>query len=139
MRSHRHRHTMKRAAGLNGLGAGWAGRYQIGSYLANAVQSADWRPPEAPGVYIVSEHEWRDVPDSTCGLLYVAKAAYVRYRLANFCVKCVGSQPTVATRRLTGIAVAKRSGIGIVSHARPNPLAFTSDGVVILLVWIARR
>ena len=63
MRSQRHRHTMKSATGLNGRGAGWAGPYQIGSYLANAVRSADSRPPEAPGVYIISERQWQDMPD----------------------------------------------------------------------------
>ncbi len=81
---------MKRAAGLNGRGAGWAGPYQIGTYLANAVQSAESRPPEGPGVYIVSEHEWRDRPDSTCGLLYVGRAPYVRYRIGQLLCEMFG-------------------------------------------------
>ena len=80
---------MKRASGLDGLGAGWAGPFQIGSYLANAVRSADSRPPEAPGVYIVSERQWHGMPDPTCGLLYVARVAYVRYRIGQLlCEMC---------------------------------------------------
>jgi len=89
MRSHRHRHTVKRATGLNGRSAGWAGPFQIGSYLANAIQFADSRPPEAPGVYIISERQWGALPDTTCGILYVARAAYVRFRIGQLlCDMC---------------------------------------------------
>ncbi len=89
MRSHRHRHTMKRATELNGRNAGWAGPYQIGSYLANAVHFEGSRPPEAPGVYVISERQWRDLPDTDCGLLYVARAAYIRYRIGQLlCEMC---------------------------------------------------
>jgi len=96
MRSHRHRHTMKRASVLNGSGVGWVGPYQIGSYLASAVRFADSRPPETSGVYVVSERPWGDVPDRACGLLYVARAAYVRYRIGQLlCEMCGFTSDTV--------------------------------------------
>jgi len=89
MRSHRHRHTMKRTDGLHGRSTAWAGPYQIGSYLENAVRFAHLRPPEAPGVYVISERGWGDLPDRSCGLLYVSRAAYVRLRIGQLlCDMC---------------------------------------------------
>lgn len=89
MRSHRHRHSMRNVTPLNGSGTGWVGPYQISSYLGNAVREADARPPEAPGLYIVSEHAWRRLPDGDGGLIYVGRAAYIRYRIGQLlCEMC---------------------------------------------------
>src|SRR5260370_19168387 len=77
MRSRRHRHSMRKVTPLNGSGTGWVGPYQISSYFGNAVRDADARPPEPPGLYIVSERPWRGMPDGNGGLLYIRPAACI--------------------------------------------------------------
>ena len=80
---------MRKATPLNGSGTGWVGPYQISSYFGNAVRDADARPPEAPGLYIVSERPWRGMPDGNGGLIYVGRAAYIRYRIGQLlCEMC---------------------------------------------------
>jgi hypothetical protein len=74
----------------NGSGTGWVGPYQISSYLGDAVRDADARPPEAPGLYIVSERPWSGMPDLNAGLIYVGRAAYIRYRIGQLlCEMCL--------------------------------------------------
>lgn len=95
MRSHRHRHTMRKAR-LNGSSTGWVGPYQISNFLANTVRDAAERPPEAPGVYVVSEREWHNLPDLEDGLIFVGRAAYIRYRIGQLlCEMCGFTSDTV--------------------------------------------
>jgi hypothetical protein len=85
MRSRRHRHSMRKATPPNGSGTGWVGPYQISSLLGDA----DARPPEAPGLYIVSERPWSGMPNLNAGLIYVGRAAYIRYRMGQLlCEMC---------------------------------------------------
>jgi len=78
-----------RKAMLNGSRPGWVGPYQISSYLANAVRDPGARPPEAPGLYLLSERPWHDLPESEGGLIYVGRAAYIRYRIGQLlCEMC---------------------------------------------------
>ncbi len=80
---------MRKATHLNGSGTGWVGPYQISSYLGNAVRDADAQPPEASGLYIVSQRPWSGMPDVNAGLIYVGRAAYIRYRIGQLlCEMC---------------------------------------------------
>jgi len=85
-----------RKTALNGSRTGWVGPYQISSYLANAVRDPSPRPPEAPGLYVLSERPWHDLPDDTCGLIYVGRAAYIRYRIGQLlCEMCGFTSDTI--------------------------------------------
>ena len=64
----------------------WEGPHRISDYLGNVANSPWKRPPEGPGVYIVSENPWRDMPAHNANILYVGQAAYLRYHVGRlFC------------------------------------------------------
>jgi hypothetical protein len=80
---------MRKAMRLNRSAPGWIGPYQIGSYLGSAASDPSARAPEAPGLYVVSERPWRDLPDRESGLIFVGRAAYIRYRVGQLlCEMC---------------------------------------------------
>ena len=62
---------------------GWAGPFRVGDYLANVVRDRNLRPPDAPGVYVVSERIWQVLPNRQAGILYVGQAQHLRYRLGQ--------------------------------------------------------
>jgi hypothetical protein len=68
----------------------WAGPHKINDYLGSVAQSPWKRPPEAPGVYIVSEKPWRDLPTEADGVLYVGQAAYLRYQIGRLMCDLLG-------------------------------------------------
>jgi hypothetical protein len=67
----------------NGIIAGWAGPFMIGDYLGNVVRDRNLRPPDAPGVYVISERSWQLLPNREAGILYVGQAQYLRYRIGQ--------------------------------------------------------
>jgi hypothetical protein len=62
---------------------GWAGPFRIGDYLRNVVRDRNLRPPDAPGVYVVSERSWPVLPNREAGILYIGQAQYLRYRIGQ--------------------------------------------------------
>jgi hypothetical protein len=63
--------------------AGWSGPFRFGDYLGNVVRGRNLRPPDAPGVYVVSQRVWRRSPDKVAGILYVGQTPYLRYRIGQ--------------------------------------------------------
>jgi len=68
----------------------WEGPHQINDYLGSVARASRKRPPEGPGVYIVSEHPWRDVPTGDDNILYVEQAAYLGYQLGRLLCDLLG-------------------------------------------------
>jgi hypothetical protein len=67
-----------------------AGACQIAEYLETVVRSPDLRPPDAPGVYVISEQPWREMPSKTSGILYVGQAMYLRRRIGQLLCDLMG-------------------------------------------------
>jgi hypothetical protein len=42
------------------------------------MRDRDSRPPESPGVYVVSERAWHKMPTKASGIIYVGQGRYVR-------------------------------------------------------------
>lgn len=53
------------------------------SYLARVVSGRGSRPPDAPGVYVLSEHAWQGIPDRQAIIIYAGQAPYLRYRIGQ--------------------------------------------------------
>jgi len=68
----------------------WEGPHRISDYLGNVANSPWKRPPEGPGVYIVSENPWRDMPTHNDNILYVGQAAYLRYHVGRLLCDLLG-------------------------------------------------
>src|SRR5579885_3585104 len=68
----------------------WQGPHKIGDYLATVVHSPWQRPPEAAGVYLVSEKPWRGLPTEADRILYVSQAAYLRYQIGRLLCDLLG-------------------------------------------------
>ena len=68
----------------------WEGPHQIGEYLGSVAQSPGKRPPEAPGVYVVSEKPWNELPMDTDKILYVGQATYLRYQIGRLMCDLLG-------------------------------------------------
>lgn len=49
----------------------WIGPFKIGDLLANCLNDEQAWPGNTRGVYLISLHEWRGVPNSKCEPLYV--------------------------------------------------------------------
>jgi hypothetical protein len=62
----------------------WVGPFRIGDYLARVVAGRDSRPPDAPGIYVLSEHAWKPVPTRQANIIYAGQARYMRYRVGQF-------------------------------------------------------
>ncbi|HLH76033.1 MAG TPA: hypothetical protein VKV28_04415 [Candidatus Binataceae bacterium] len=77
----------------NGIGAAassWVGPYKIGDYLARVVSDRACRPPDAPGVYLVSEQAWHGLPNQGANLVYADQAPYLRYRIGQLMCDLLG-------------------------------------------------
>ena len=59
------------------------GPYMIGDYLRNLIRHRDSRPPDASGVYFVSELPWYEIPTRASGIIYVGQARYLRRRIGQ--------------------------------------------------------
>jgi len=68
----------------------WEGPHRISDYLGNVANSPWKRPPEAPGVYIVSENPWRYMPTHNDNILHVGQAAYLRYHVGRLLCDLLG-------------------------------------------------
>lgn len=61
----------------------WSSPVRIGDYLAGVLRDHDARPPDAPGVYLVSERAWQESPNRQAGVIYAGQASYLRYRIGQ--------------------------------------------------------
>jgi hypothetical protein len=68
----------------------WVGPFKIGEYLADVVSGQNPRPPDAPGVYVVSERTWKGLPDRVSNLIYAGQAPYLRYRIGQLLCDLLG-------------------------------------------------
>jgi hypothetical protein len=68
----------------------WEGPYKIGDYLATVARSPWQRPPEAAGVYVISEKPWQSLPTKAARILYVGQAAYLRYQIGRLLCDLLG-------------------------------------------------
>ena len=68
----------------------WAGPFRIGDYLAGVVSERDSRPPDAPGVYVLSEQAWKGIPDGRADLIYTGQTHYLRYRIGQLLCDLLG-------------------------------------------------
>jgi hypothetical protein len=68
----------------------WQGPHKIIEYLSSVAQSPWKRPPEAPGVFAISEKAWGDLPTKASGILYVGQAAGLRYQIGRLACDLLG-------------------------------------------------
>jgi hypothetical protein len=68
----------------------WMGPFRIDQYLATVVTARDSRPPDAAGVYVLSERDWKGMPDERANLIYAAQAPYLRYRIGQLLCDLLG-------------------------------------------------
>jgi len=68
----------------------WRGPFRIGYYLSNVVRDRRLRPPDLPGVYVVSERSWLAPPNRESGIIYVGQAHYLRYRIGQLLMDLLG-------------------------------------------------
>jgi hypothetical protein len=68
----------------------WVGPFRLDQYLASVVSRQKLRPPDAAGVYILSEHTWEGIPDARANLIYAAQAPYLRYRIGQLLCDLLG-------------------------------------------------
>jgi hypothetical protein len=78
---------MNGAESANGSAASlWTRPIRIADYLSAVIGARNLRPPDAPGVYVLSERPWRGFPDKHANLIYAGQAPYLRYRIGQlFC------------------------------------------------------
>jgi len=69
---------------------GWTGACRVGDYLSNVIRDRDSRPPEASGVYVVSERPWHAMPTKPSGIVYVGQARYLRSRIGALLCDLLG-------------------------------------------------
>lgn len=78
-------HTKNRmAVGL------WIGPFKIRDYIWHVARDRESRPPDFPGLYLLSQRRWQHLPDGEAGVLYVGQAKYLRYRLGQFLSDLLG-------------------------------------------------
>jgi hypothetical protein len=68
----------------------WRGPFRIRDYLSHVVRDQELRPPDALGVYVVSEHSWVAPPNREAGIIYVGQAHYLRYRIGQLLMDLLG-------------------------------------------------
>ena len=68
----------------------WSGPHGIGDYLASVARSQWKRPPETPGVYLIAERAWRNLPAKADMILYVGRAASLRYQIGRMMCDLLG-------------------------------------------------
>jgi hypothetical protein len=68
----------------------WRGPHKIIEYVGSVALSPWKRPPEASGVYAISEKPWGDLPTATSGILYVGQAACLRYQIGRLACDLLG-------------------------------------------------
>jgi hypothetical protein len=61
----------------------WAGPFRIGDYLANVTRQREARPPDASGVYVLTERTWQTMPTKQANIVYAGQAQYLRYRIGQ--------------------------------------------------------
>ena len=69
---------------------GWTGPFKLGDYLSRVVKDPESRPPDARGIYVVSERRWLAPPNREAGIIYVAQAPYLRYRIGQLLTDLLG-------------------------------------------------
>jgi hypothetical protein len=72
----------------------WIGPFRLGDYLDGCIDPTHERPPEAPGVYIVSRDSWSGRPTASCQALYVGanpkRPTYFRQRVGFLVMAMLG-------------------------------------------------
>jgi hypothetical protein len=68
----------------------WEGPHKIIEYLGSVASSGEKRPPERPGVYILTANPWRDLPTQKDNILYVGQAPYLRYQVGRLLSDLLG-------------------------------------------------
>ena len=68
----------------------WVGPFRIQEYLCHVMRDRELRPPDAPGLYVLTERSWARAPAREANVLYVGQAQYLRYRIGQFFSELVG-------------------------------------------------
>jgi hypothetical protein len=68
----------------------WIGPFRIQEYVRHVVRDRKLRPPDAPGLYVLTERSWAGPPAREANVLYVGQAKYMRYRIGQFLSELVG-------------------------------------------------
>ena len=80
-----------RAETRDGIALGqWIGPFKIRDYLCHVVRDQQSRPPDSPGLYLLSQRPWQHSPRGEAGVLYVGQAKYLRYRVGQFLSDLLG-------------------------------------------------
>jgi hypothetical protein len=89
---------MNAASGLeNQQQMNWEGPLRIGEVATNTL-----RPPEGPGLYIISKEKWSERPDSAAHVIYVGQAGILRRRAGELVAALLGFSPSGDNRYLHG-------------------------------------
>ena len=72
----------------------WTGPFVIRQLIEECTMASRTRPPEANGVYVVSQRPWTLLPDEACGPLYVGsntgQSARFRTRIGDLLADLFG-------------------------------------------------
>ena len=68
----------------------WEGPRYLKDWLSQPLRNRDQRPPEAPGIYIVTENSWTGTPDVNSGVLYIGQTRYLRDRVGRLVAEILG-------------------------------------------------
>jgi len=68
----------------------WTGPFRIRDYLCHVVRDHRARPPDSPGLYLLSQRSWQRSPAGRTDVLYVGRAMYLRYRVGQFLSDLLG-------------------------------------------------
>ena len=69
----------------------WSVPLKIIDYLSDPARQQHLRPPETPGVYVISERCWAGAePAKSAGVLYVGQSGYLRYRIGQLSADMLG-------------------------------------------------
>ena len=82
---------ISRTASENVSGAmSWEGPHKIIDYLGSVASNSGKRPPEVPGVYVLTANPWRGLPTQKDNILYVGQAPYLRYQVGRLLCDLLG-------------------------------------------------
>src|SRR5947209_3719162 len=77
-------------------GLRWIGPFRLRDYFDRCIDPTQERPPEAPGVYVVSRNSWNPRPSASCQPLYVGgnpkKPTYFRRRVGFLVMRTSSSR-----------------------------------------------
>ena len=68
----------------------WTGPFRIQEYSCQVMRNRELRPPDAPGLYVLTERSWSRTPTGEANILYVGQARYLRYRIGQFLSELIG-------------------------------------------------